>query len=711
MKIFKRIVLLVIAFLLCETSFAQPRRSPAQLRTDLTKVVGAERAGRLQTVMQLDNLVLMSDTAAGYAIVNRNPAFPAVLAFGDMGVTEKDVCPELEFFMEMYDAAMREAEARGVSAFADKYVTENISPLVKTTWAQDDPYNKACPMYDGGSTRCLVGCVATAVAQVFKFHERPKKMHGKKIYSYVNDAGHRVTHSYNFANANFDWGNMPNALKTNGFWGIGNTTEAQNNAVADLSYACGVMSHMKYGTSGSSSYSYLAEAGINDICDDVSALYTQFETLIVMDELREGRPVIYSAAGAGNLGAHCFVIDGARSDGYLHCNMGWGGSRDNYFLPTDMCGYSYYQEIVTVRPEDEARTYEPLEELRGRCVNTPDQQTADFQPEKWYVLWNAGKSGSPCTNGLGSVIYNTSTIPAGEGAEYCANQLVRFIPDGNGDYYIQTGLGDYFNTFFNGGSYGTSAQKIQKFSIKEIAEGYFCIKSGRIVLDTNGISSDVVGNGSTEPTDIYSNASWMLFPVELSRNPAEGVPPMEKSKTYMLKNTGYSQGYLVTMGASDAHPTLRGVTTDHKNGLSEGAAYHDAVDTDALGTYWQIYQEGGRYYLKNCVTQKFLTNEGNGTPYVFVESPTPINLTMAADGTFRFNAGTDANSYLCAATHLPNPAAFWTVDDAGSEWMIEEVELPRAGLGRMAEEIERLPAGNSSRAVIQYLLNMILNKE
>ena len=50
---------------------------------------------------------------------------------------------------------------------------------------------------------------------------------------------------------------------------------------------------------------------------------------MLKDDLKAGRPIIYSGYGDGG---HCFVCDGYNEDEYFHFNWGWGGMYDGYFL-------------------------------------------------------------------------------------------------------------------------------------------------------------------------------------------------------------------------------------------------------------------------------------------------------------------------------------------------------------------------------------------
>lgn len=708
MKPLRRYALLVALLLCAAVNIAaradapqRQRRSPAQIRSAVSRLVGAERAARLQPVDEREVLAVLSDSAAGFAVVGYNPDFPAVLAFGDAPIDMDNPSPEFLYLMDLYERALETSpeEAENVRAKAParaSSINANISPLVKTTWAQGSPYNQNVPYDNSAGKRSLAGCVAVAYAQVFKFYECPRKMHGYKRYTYTNDAGTRLFFDYDFGAVTFDWANMPNALKDNGAFGIGNTSAAQNNAVSELMHAAGVMASMMYTSDNSAAYSDIAAASADDICDDLSFLCTGYEDALVMDELRAGRPVIYSGASSKSEG-HCFVIDGCNANGYLHCNLGWGGNGDGYYLPSDMKGYCFYQEITLVEPVDNKPVnHTPLGELHGRTARAERTSASAIDPSRWYALWNAGRNGSPSSAGVRSKLQNVSTIPSGETTSRCGGQLVRFIPTGDdGLYYIQTGLGDYWNTFYTGGTYATSADPQQKFVVEQSQPGYFCIRSGNVNVFSNGIGSDIIGMGSSAPSNVYNGASWTLHPVSLGYDPA--VPPsFDSDLTYVLKNVGYSQGYLVAVDGED-HPTLRGVTKDHSNGL-HSTAYHDAPDFYSLDSFWYIKNSGGNHYLVNAGRKQSVTNGGDRTVYTFSDEAKPINITLGSDGLFRLNSGTHAESYLCAATHLPNPVAFWTSDDDGSKWTIEPME-PYA-------HVEQLTADNSSVDV--YETSMVL---
>ena len=62
---------------------------------------------------------------------------------------------------------------------------EEGEPLLTSHWHQNAPFNNYCPMGDGG--RCVVGCVATAYAQVMNYHQWPPNGSNMSYYTWGGD--------------------------------------------------------------------------------------------------------------------------------------------------------------------------------------------------------------------------------------------------------------------------------------------------------------------------------------------------------------------------------------------------------------------------------------------------------------------------------------------------------------------------------------------
>lgn len=196
-----------------------------------------------------------------------------------------------------------------------------VAPLIMTHWDQNVPYMNMCP---GGS---VAGCVATAMAQLMKYWEWPHKGEGSHSYE-ENDYG-MIT--VDFFNTTYDWDNMiakPNA----------SSTPAQQDAVATLTYHCGVSVNMNYSPQGSGAYPSDVEYALEKYFDydtELSDAYKEYYSdseweKLLKSELDASRPVLYSGWDVNGAG-HCFVCDGYDENDYFHFNWGWGGHCDGYF--------------------------------------------------------------------------------------------------------------------------------------------------------------------------------------------------------------------------------------------------------------------------------------------------------------------------------------------------------------------------------------------
>ena len=221
--------------------------------------------------------------------------------------------------------------------------------LVKTRWNQAPaPYNSDCP-YDSQSPNAgyhaYVGCVATAMAQLMKYWNYP--LQGQNSHSYTHPK--YGTLSASFGTSTYDWDNMLNSYSN------GNYTTEQGNAVAKISYHCGVAVDMDYGgdvEDGSGSNLYRVPDAIkNYFRYSTSAYVVQKPTNLAswQNLLKEsfdmGWPVAYSGTEPGAGYGHAFICDGYNDDDYFHFNWGWGGTDDGMFL---IEGIDYTQDAKAV---------------------------------------------------------------------------------------------------------------------------------------------------------------------------------------------------------------------------------------------------------------------------------------------------------------------------------------------------------------------------
>lgn len=300
----------------------------------------------------------------GWAIVAADDRVLPVLGYSPGGayLSVAQEQPEafrkwMEYYRQQILSVIREefsADATIENTWA-KYLAGNIdkdlltvNPLLTTTWDQPFPYNALCPQDPGSGQRAVVGCVATAMAQVMRYHAHPAQGTGFHSYNHPQFG----TISANFGGSSYNWANMPNSISN------------YNEAVALLSFHCGVSVEMGYGVdvSGVSSLSFVADALKNYFSYANTTTFVERENYgdadwiaLMKAELDNSRPVEYGGIGQG--GGHAWVMDGYDTGNFFHMNWGWSGFQDGYFTLDALnpntggtgagnSGYNYYQQAV-----------------------------------------------------------------------------------------------------------------------------------------------------------------------------------------------------------------------------------------------------------------------------------------------------------------------------------------------------------------------------
>jgi len=302
----------------------------------------------------------------GFVIVSGEDATKAILGYADEGTFSVKNMPEnLKYWLDLYQSEIGYAIQKGLSAATSDSPSEatlrsasTISPLLgNIKWNQSAPYYDLCPT-DSKGARCVTGCVATAMAQIMKYHKWP--VTGKDSVTYTKSS---ITTSVNFSKTNYDWNNMLDTYS-------GSYTGAQDTAVATLMFHCGAAAKMNYTASSSSASVNNAGTGmINYFGYDknlqlyIRSLHSVSEWVtMIKNELNASRPVLYS--GSTGSSAHAFVCDGYDSNDLFHINWGWGGLSNGYFELSSLNpssagtggtigGYSQNQSILTGIKKDD----------------------------------------------------------------------------------------------------------------------------------------------------------------------------------------------------------------------------------------------------------------------------------------------------------------------------------------------------------------------
>lgn len=275
----------------------------------------------------------------GFVVVSADDAAVPVLAQSDEGYVETDITnPATRYWFDNYSREIADMVTSGQNTTqASEWnnlqgkgmmtSTADVAPLLATTWDQNGYYNYYCPTAPGGPVgKAWVGCVATAMGQIMKYHNFPAT--GVGSHTYI-DAKYGLQ-SADFGSTSYNFASMPNvANNINGYL-----------SVAKLLYHAGVSVNMAYGTTdGSGAFSedvpWALCTYFNYDNSTIGQAYLSDYTVatwkaLLKTELDAHRPVYYS--GSGPDGGHAWVCDGYRStDDKFHMNWGWSGISNGYF--------------------------------------------------------------------------------------------------------------------------------------------------------------------------------------------------------------------------------------------------------------------------------------------------------------------------------------------------------------------------------------------
>lgn len=380
--------------------FLNQKKGTAQARSrDMRPVSLTETEGATSEAFYIFNV----GKAEGFVIVSNDDCTDEILGYADKGeIVPEDMPENMKAWLQGYADEikwMREHHISGKSSASARKkaaVKTVILPLLQTTWNQGAPYNNNCPVFSG--TRCVTGCVATAMAQVVNYHgqksHKPEKTQAIAEYDCYTNRGTDANPIHIHVNAiaadqPLNWNNMINDYS-------GSATDAQKAAVAFLMQYCGASVHMDYGPRSSGAFDFDVSYALKMYFGyDSDTRYVRREDYTIMDwdnliygELASGRPVVYGGQSSG--GGHAFVIDGYDDDGFFHVNWGWGGLDDGLFrlsalnpynnsgigASSTKDGFNYDQDaIIGAQPSTgQAAAEEDIPFLLGTIIEVSNEQ-------------------------------------------------------------------------------------------------------------------------------------------------------------------------------------------------------------------------------------------------------------------------------------------------------------------------------------------------
>lgn len=220
-----------------------------------------------------------------------------------------------------------------------------VQPLVQSVWSQEKAggkvtYNYYAPSY------YPIGCVATALGQLMRFHQFPTAPIGVHAFPITVDkvASTVKTMGGDTLGGAYNWSLMPLDPGTA-------TSSAERQMIGSLLYDAAISVNMAFASGGSGAVTGKGSEALRSLFGYSNAVYGYNgggELLgsglydMVQPSLDAGYPVVFAISGVGG---HAVVCDGYGYNGgslYHHLNMGWGGSENAWYnLPNIGTDYNF----------------------------------------------------------------------------------------------------------------------------------------------------------------------------------------------------------------------------------------------------------------------------------------------------------------------------------------------------------------------------------
>ncbi len=240
-----------------------------------------------------------------------------------------------------------------------------VKPLVRAKWDQHDVGGRPAYNYHTPN-HYYTGCVATAAAQLMRYHEYPKTF--TPVSEWCDVGGER--RQLAMLPGPYDYDQMPYVVTSQ-------TPDSQRAEIGKLMYNVGVATKMSFGAGESSTVFPNLSNGLTGKLGYKQAIFwtvrDQAEVPAAVDcNLLAGYPVVVTLVGG--VGNHAILFDGLgqyESDKYYHLNFGWSGTHSGWYQLSNINtgpGVSSLKEVIFNVFPDEAGW------IIGGAVKDPNQQ-------------------------------------------------------------------------------------------------------------------------------------------------------------------------------------------------------------------------------------------------------------------------------------------------------------------------------------------------
>jgi len=322
--------------------------------------------------------VFQNDENKGFIIVAGDDTFKPIIGYSENGTYDSlNMPPNFAWYLESIQQEMAFAldndfeqaaqAAQEWVALAEGGSYEPGTYLLTTKWAQYEPYYNQTPMIDG--QRTPAGCVATAMAQIMKYHRHPSGALTGTIPGYITETEKLAIPPVDLANITFDWANMKDIYDS--------YTNTEAEAVATLMSVVGKSVEMNYSANSSGTFSSEVTTAFKEYFGyDSNVMKVDKDDFagnwiaMLKEQINSNLPVFYAG---GEVDRHAFVLDGYDSNDKFHFNWGLGGPYDGFFTLSNLNPgvYNYNSKqsaIINIKPIHSASAYPMTLNSNGRII-------------------------------------------------------------------------------------------------------------------------------------------------------------------------------------------------------------------------------------------------------------------------------------------------------------------------------------------------------
>ena len=568
----------------------------------------------------------------GFIITSADDAIGSVLGFSfshTLVVDQDDSAPLIEIIIS--DVVARQNAVASGAVISKPPTSSAIAtqwgPLIETDWHQTGHFDDVCPT-TGGFSRCLAGCVATALAQILNYWD--------------NTQGYRFLGSVTFNSSdayisNGDAGNISidGDAAVRQFPSFGQVTDHfqsytyDNTYEAYLSFAAGISVKMNYGyEKGSGTPTSKAASALRDkfLFGSASRIVDLFAWTRkkdeVVDNIKNDMPVQVGISYYYLFRGHSVVVDGYRdTDEYFHVNLGWSDESVNFWydlptIETEDYDFNLIKTIVyDILPYQGWNQYGADERKTFRSPYAAPYQTPIR--EKWHVTCSGD--------------YHFTGLIVGTGNMIVASCTPRHQSQGNAPsvWFID--------------QYGTKLEEV--FLVNEDENLTMPVQSldGKVYVGT--------GDGGVYEIDLEDRTASKVF--QESSNEQFFDPPSVDQDGNTYFNTFYTLYCLAPSGSERWH-----FTAPNGGYILEGSP---AIDENRGYVYVCHYDPNTKMSYLRCI------NRANGSMVgervfaaVAYTSPSARHPSLGADGTIYIGH----NTTLYAINPGPSLSIAWSRDFA-----------------------------------------------